>query len=82
MDEKRSRHHKRCRSNGGKTTKRNVVMINDNLHRAWHLLFSNMTPPEVAHLINTTFIDPDYHMVCEVKPKLKRVKDNQMLLKL
>jgi hypothetical protein len=77
-----SRHHKKCRSNGGKTTRRNVIEIKDNLHRAWHTLFGNMLPHEIARLISKTYLDPDYQMVCQLKPRHKREKDNQLHLNL
>jgi len=77
-----SRHHRKMRSLGGKTTKRNVILIKDNLHRAFHQVFGNMTPPEMARLLTEVYIDPDYRMVAELKPKLKRVKDKQLRLNL
>ena len=67
-----SRHHRKCRSNGGRTTSRNVIVIKDNVHRAYHTLFGNMTPPEIANALNRIFIDPDYRMVAELKPERKR----------
>ena len=77
-----SHHHRKCRSNGGKSTKRNLIEIRDNLHRAWHTLFGNMTPPEIARLISTIYLDPDYQMVAQLKPRHKREKDNQLHLNL
>lgn len=47
-------------------------MIKDNLHRAFHTVFGNMTPPEIAHLLTTVYIDPDYRMVAELKPRQQR----------
>ena len=75
-----SRHHKKMRSNGGKTSSRNVILIKDNLHRAFHTVFGNMTPPEMARLLTEVYIDPDYRMVAELKPK--RQKNKQLKLNL
>lgn len=69
-----TRHHRRCRANNGKTTKRNCILIKDNLHRAYHTIFGSMTPPEVAKLLTEVYIDPDYRMVAELKPRRKRNK--------
>jgi hypothetical protein len=80
MHAEMSRHHKKCRSNGGKTTRRNVIEIKDNLHRAWHTLFGNMLPHEIARLISEVYLDPDYRMVAELKPR--RQKSKQLHLNL
>jgi hypothetical protein len=55
-------------------------MIKENLHRSWHTLFGSMTPPEIARLITEVYLDPDYRMVCQLKPRQKR--DNQLHLNL
>ena len=60
---KMSRHHRRCRSHGvGK--KGNVITVRDDLHRAYHLLFANKYPWQVAEILNKTWIDTDYQLVC------------------
>ena len=69
-----SRHHKKPRSLQGKTNHRNVILIKDNLHRSWHVLFGNMSAPEIANLITSVYLDPDYRMVAELKPRRKRNK--------
>ena len=61
---KRNLHHRKCRSNGGKTIKENLSDVSQVKHRAWHTLFENMTPEEIAEEINRVWIDPNYHFVC------------------
>lgn len=60
----RSKHHRKCRSNGGKTTERNISDVAVPHHRAWHLLFGNRQPKDIADYINGVWIDPDYMFIC------------------
>ena len=58
-----SRHHKKCSSNGGTSEPRNVIYIKEKHHRAWHTLFQNKTAEEIAKIINTIYLDPDFKFV-------------------
>jgi 5-methylcytosine-specific restriction endonuclease McrA len=58
-----SLHHRKPRSLGGKTTRENTVFLTKSKHEAWHTLFSNMTPYEIANEINKFYLDPDFFMV-------------------
>jgi len=80
MHQEMSRHHKKCRANGGKTSIRNVILIQDNLHRAWHTLFGSMSGVEIARVITNVFLDPDYQMICQQKKNCPR--DKQLKLNL
>jgi hypothetical protein len=40
-----------------------MSLVQDKYHRAYHLLFGNMTPKEMASLLNDVWIDPDVKMV-------------------
>lgn len=57
-----SKHHRKCRSNGGGGGK-NLVEVDRENHEAWHKLFSNFEPWRIAAIINATWIDPDYKFV-------------------
>lgn len=61
------RHHRVPRSRGGHHTTKgkrdNIILVERDLHRAWHLLFGNMEADEVAAMISDTWIDPDYYLV-------------------
>jgi len=57
-------HHRKCRSNGGRTTDRNVIRVRDNLHRSWHTVFGNMLPHEIARYISNVWLDPDFELIC------------------
>jgi hypothetical protein len=63
-------HHRKPRSIGGKSEPRNVVRIPGNKHAAWHLLFSNFTPEQIAQLISETYLDPDYEFIAIRKEEL------------
>ena len=56
-------HHRKPRSLGGDDTARNVIRVPDKKHQAWHMLFSNLTPAQIAEVINATWLDPDYVLV-------------------
>ena len=58
-----TRHHRKPRSKGGKDCNRNISIVPSNKHEAWHLLFSNKEPHEIAKIINEVWLDPDYHLV-------------------
>lgn len=58
-----SKHHRKPRSLGGNNNSRNISVVQDKLHEAWHLLFDNCDPEGVAHIINTYWIDPKWEMI-------------------
>ena len=60
-------HHRKPRSIGGSNYPRNKSMLPLKLHRAWHDLFKNMRPEEIAALINLRYLDPDYEFVVKMK---------------
>lgn len=64
---KDSVHHRRPRSQGGTDTQRNLSIIPAHKHQAWHLLFDNKSPYEIAAIINAIYLDPDYFFVCKRK---------------
>ena len=63
-------HHRRPVSEGGTRDPRNISRVHDKLHKAWHLLFANKTPYEIANICNQTWLDPEYEFV--VKRKLRQ----------
>lgn len=58
-----SRHHRKCKSHGGTNAKRNISIVRSDHHEAYHLLFGNRNPKEVASFLNKIWIDPDYYLV-------------------
>lgn len=73
-------HHRLPRSQGGTNSypKDNCVRVPQALHRAWHLLFRNWLPPDIAKELNKTWISKRWRMVAfEIKkdgdPNKKRV---------
>ena len=65
------KHHRRPRSRGGKNDARNISIVPVHQHRAYHTLFANLLPREVALILNNTWIDPDYYLVAIPRKKLK-----------
>jgi hypothetical protein len=72
--QKLTRHHRKPRSRGGVSSKKNISYVPENLHTAWHTLFSNHTPETIASIINEKWIDPNFVFIClprkkEYKPR-------------
>ena len=80
------RHHRLPRSRGGSDTfpkpnrsvGGNVVNIEQDIHRAWHLVVGNMNAPEVAKMLSDHLIDPRYYFIAVPRkrkhPKKKRCR--------
>lgn len=58
-----SLHHRKPRSAGQSTDPRNVILLPRAKHEAWHTLFFNFTPEEIAEEINNFYLDRDFEMV-------------------
>ena len=62
-----SRHHRKCRSNGGSSSFSNISRVDAKQHESWHNLFGNAEPRVIADIINRTWIDPDFEFICQRK---------------
>lgn len=69
-----SRHHRLPRSRGGESDERNISFVERDNHRAWHKLFENKTAPEIADIINSVWLDPDFKFICVKAKYLDRLK--------
>ena len=58
-----STYHRKCRSNGGKSSSGNMVIVPVFLHTAWHFLFGNKEAPEIARIINEVWLAPEWELV-------------------
>jgi hypothetical protein len=56
-----SRHHRKCRSNGGGED--SVILVPQDKHAAWHLLFGNLEAEAIAEIINTLWLDPSWTLI-------------------
>lgn len=63
MKRKKSRHHRKPRSLGGKTEPRNISVVDKRRHAHWHALFGNKPIEEIARELNEIWLDPDYEIV-------------------
>ncbi len=63
MKNRFDKHHRRPRSKGGKNNPRNISYIPRIHHEAWHILFQNWEPEQIAKRITEWFLDPDFVMV-------------------
>ena len=61
----KQRHHRLCKSRGGSGNVRskNISRVSEKKHQAYHLLFGNGTPNDVARILTKTWIDPDYRLI-------------------
>jgi len=60
---KDSIHHRKCRSNGGDNSQRNLSCVNGKAHQAWHMLFRNWKAEQIAEEINKVWLDPDFRFL-------------------
>jgi len=58
-----TRHHRKPKSLGGRAEKRNISLLPDKKHVAWHVLFRNLPPEKIAEEINRFYIDPDFQLI-------------------
>jgi len=63
------RHHRKPRSRGGSNDPSNLSLVKQSQHRAYHTLFGNMHPHEIAWLLTSVWIDPDYTIIAQKKGK-------------
>lgn len=61
--EQTTTHHRKPRSLGGTSGRKNLSELPKSRHYAWHVLFSNFTPERIAEEINRRYIDPEYQFV-------------------
>lgn len=62
-----NRHHRRPRSRRGNGKPKNISIVNAEEHTAYHRLFGNMLPHEMAKMLNDTWIDADYIFVVQLR---------------
>lgn len=60
VEKKLDWHHRKPRSLGGNNGDRNMSQVNAVQHQAWHILFRNRDPFEIAAIINAVWLDPDF----------------------
>ena len=75
------RHHRRPRSHGGSDEPKNISLVPVHQHRAYHCIFANYLPEQVAQILTDVWIDPDYIMIAVHKEKGLSMKQLCSLLK-
>lgn len=65
-------HHRKPRSLGSPAVcdsndSDNLSHVSTSKHRAWHTLFSNLEAFEIAAIINSVWLDPDYLFIVKRK---------------
>ena len=68
------KHHRLPRSKGGNSSAGNISVVPINEHRAWHRLFGNKTPEEIARIISNVWIEPKFYMIVVLRKQLVRGK--------
>ena len=71
---KLTQHHRLPRSRGGDgvtpSGRDNISIVKESEHRAYHHLFENGTPDEVAKILTDRWIDPDWEIIA--RPRKRR----------
>ena len=64
-------HHRvpKVRNGSGKISSGNMIEVDVLQHRAFHLLFGTKNTEQIAALLNKTWIDVDYELVCRKREK-------------
>ena len=68
------RHHRLPRSRSGGNSLANISIVEQKLHRAWHLLVGNMTASEAAKMISDIWIDSNYYLVAVPRKRIQAMK--------
>lgn len=66
-----TKHHRKCRSNGGTDSPKNISIVSEKSHQAWHTIFQDMNPEEIAQVINSVWLDPAYYFECRKRKSPK-----------
>lgn len=62
----KSRHHRRPKSRSGTSCASNISIVDNKKHEAWHCLFENKKPHQIAMYINAVWLDRRFtFIVCE-----------------
>jgi len=56
-------HHRKPKSKGGTSERRNISLLKWSFHWAWHHLFKCFDPYRIAQEINEKYLDPDYMFI-------------------
>ena len=58
-------HHRKAKINGGsgKLSSPNMVKVRVDHHRAFHMLFQTLPVPDIARILNETWIDPLWELI-------------------
>jgi len=59
----KTKHHRRAKSLGGRGNRENISRVKDNAHQAFHLLFGNGNPVQIAKELNEKWVDKRYRVV-------------------
>lgn len=70
-----NKHHRKPQSRGGDDSARNISVVNQVHHQAWHVLFANMHPDFIATIINQIWLDPDYEFIVRQRKGDNHVPD-------
>jgi hypothetical protein len=62
-----SNHHRKCKSNGGKSNPENISCVDPRFHEAYHKLFGNWDVYKVAECLNQFWIDPKFQLVVQAR---------------
>lgn len=59
-----TKHHRKMKSHNGTDDPRNIYVVCEKKHQAFHTLFGNMNAEEIARELSAHWIDPAYYLEC------------------
>lgn len=75
--EQKTVHHRKPRSKGGTDHPENISQVKRKFHEAYHLLFADKSPQQVATILTDIWIDPAWELTATLKkPPLKTSFDD------
>lgn len=61
---RKTRHHRRSKALGGGDDEKNISIVSERRHRAWHILFHGEKEiQEIVRELNEVWIDPDFKLI-------------------
>lgn len=58
-----TKHHRKCKSNGGGDEPSNISLVSHKKHQAWHQVFANKSIEKIVEELNNIWIPPNIKLV-------------------
>ena len=66
-----TKHHRKMKCHNGTDDTRNIYVVCEKKHQAFHTLFGHMNAEEIARELSKNWLDPDYYLECHKRSSKK-----------